>query len=142
MIYLTRRYDFCASHRLYNPEFSDEKNWEVFGKCNNPNGHGHNYELEVTVKGNPDQRTGLIIDLAEFDRQVHETVITPLDHKNLNQDVAFMANTIPTSEHIVMALWNELEPNIPKPAHLHKLRLMESRNNYAEYLGPKAGENQ
>ncbi len=135
MIYLTRRYDFSASHRLYNPDFSDEKNWAVFGKCNNPNGHGHNYELEITVKGQPDPRTGLIIDLAEFNQQVNSRIIDLLDHKDLNRDVSFMADQIPTSENIVIAIWNELVPYIPAPATLHKLRLMESRNNYAEYQG-------
>ncbi len=135
MIYLTRRYDFAASHRLYNPAFSEEENWRVFGKCNNPNGHGHNYELEVTVSGVPDPRTGMVIDLAEMDRMVRERLLAYVDHKDLNSDVPFMKGVIPTAENIVKSFWNELEPGIPGPARLHRLRLVESRNNAAEYTG-------
>lgn len=135
MIYLTRRYDFAASHRLYNPAFSEEENWRVFGKCNNPNGHGHNYELEVTVGGVPDARTGMVIDLAEMDRRVQERLLVHVDHKDLNSDVPFMKDVIPTAENIVRLFWDELEPGIPAPARLHKLRLTESRNNAAEYAG-------
>lgn len=136
MIYLTRRYDFAASHRLYNPEFSEEENWQVFGKCNNPNGHGHNYELEVTVCGLPDARTGMVIDLPEMDRQVEDRLLAFVDHKDLNTDVSFMRGVIPTAENIVKCFWDELAVGIPQPARLHRLRLTESRNNSAEYTGP------
>lgn len=135
MIYLTRRYDFCASHRLYNPSFTDEQNCDVFRECNNPNGHGHNYELEVTVKGVPDARTGMIIDIVVLDQLVQDSLIRRVDHKHLNLDVDFLKDIIPTAENIVFYFWQELEPGIPKTVALHRLRLFESKNNVAEYQG-------
>ena len=135
MLYLTRRYDFCASHRLYNPAFSDEKNWEVFRECNNPNGHGHNYELEVTIAGTPDPQTGMVIDLVALDTLLQKHLIQKVDHKHLNLDVDFLHEVIPTAENIVYAFWQELAPAMPQPARLHRLRLLESKNNSAEYQG-------
>lgn len=135
MIYLTRRYEFSASHRLYNPEFPDEKNWEVFRECNNPNGHGHNYELEVTIKGVPDSRTGMVMDICAMDELVQARLIKRVDHKHLNLDVDFLTGVIPTAENIVYCFWQELEPGIPRPVRLHRLRLFESKNNVAEFAG-------
>ena len=94
MIYITRRLEFCASHRLYNPEFSDEKNERIFGLCNNPNGHGHNYVLEVTVKGEVDPQTGMVLDLKALKKLINEEIINKVDHKNLNVDVDFLKEVI------------------------------------------------
>lgn len=135
MIYLSRVYDFAASHRLHNDAFTDEENAAIFGKCNNPNGHGHNYTLEVTVKGMPDAETGMIIDLAAFDAVVLQKILNKVDHKNLNVDVDFMAGLIPTTEQVLQAFWEQLSDEIPQPASLYRIRLKESKNNAAEYYG-------
>lgn len=132
---LTRKYEFPASHRLYNPDWSDEENQRVFRQCNNPNGHGHNYELEVTVKGIPDERLGMVVDIYALDQVVKRVLLDKIDHKNLNVDVDFMRGLIPTAENIVAACWKELAPEIPGPAQLARLRLIETRNNIAEYWG-------
>ena len=136
-VYLTRKYDFCATHRLYNPEFSDEQNCEVFRECNNINGHGHNYELEVTVEGTPDAKTGMIVDIWALDSVVKDHVIQLVDHKNLNLDVDFLAGQIPTAEIIVKSFWQQLEKPVNKlgTAKLYRLRLLETKNNFAEYRG-------
>ena len=133
--FLTRKYDFPASHRLFNPDFSDEENVRVFRQCNNLNGHGHNYELEVTVKGTPDPRLGMVVDIYELDQIVQRVILERVDHKNLNLDVDFMKGLIPTAENMVWAFWQELAPHIPAPAQLARLRLVETRNNFVEYRG-------
>lgn len=135
MLFLTRRYDFCASHRLYNPEFSDTQNWEVFRECNNPHGHGHNYELEVTLTGEADPNTGMLVDIELLDRWVQETLIQKVDHRHFNFDVPFMKDIIPTAENVVYTFWQQLAPQIPPPLKLHRMRLFESKNNMAEYQG-------
>lgn len=137
-LYLTRRYDFSASHRLYNPTFSDDKNWAVFRQCNNPNGHGHNYELEVTVSGVSQEMTGMVVDIVALDEAVKTRVLDLCDHKNLNLDVPFMADMIPTVENIAVAFWRQLVDHIPLPARLHRIRVVETRNNAAEYFGEGA----
>jgi 6-pyruvoyltetrahydropterin/6-carboxytetrahydropterin synthase len=134
-VFLTRKYDFPASHRLFNPDFSDEENARVFRQCNNPNGHGHNYELEVTVKGTPDPRLGMVVDIYELDQIVQRVILDRVDHKNLNLDVDFLKGVIPTAENMVFAFWKELAPHVPKPAQLARLRLVETRNNFVEYRG-------
>lgn len=134
-VYLTRRYDFPAGHRLHNPAWSDEENVRVFRRCNNPNGHGHNYELEVTVVGVPDERLGMVTDLHALDELVQCVILDRVDHRNLNVDVDFMQGLIPTAENIVRAIWRELSPEIPPPARLSRLRLVETPNNAAEYWG-------
>jgi 6-pyruvoyltetrahydropterin/6-carboxytetrahydropterin synthase len=136
MIYLTRRFDFAASHRLFNPEFSDELNWEIFRDCNNPNGHGHNYELEVTIAGEADPKTGMLINILLLDEIVREQLIRHVDHKNLNIDVDFLQDIIPTAENICVVFWKQLAQHIPAPHQLYRLRLQESKNNFAEYYGP------
>jgi len=135
MIYLSRVYDFAASHRLYNEGFTDEENARIFGKCSNPNGHGHNYTLDVTVKGLPDSKTGMVVDLAVLDHLVQTLILDKVDHKNLNLDVDFIAGIIPTTEQVAQAIWAQLSPHIPAPAALHRIRLQESKNNMAEYYG-------
>lgn len=134
MIYITRRLEFCASHRLFNPEFSDSKNEETFGLCNNPNGHGHNYVLEVTVAGDIDPDTGMVLDLKILKKLINREIIDKVDHKNFNMDVDFMKGVIPTAENIAIKFWNILESKIDKGT-LYELKLYESERNYVVYRG-------
>ncbi|HOJ17589.1 MAG: 6-carboxytetrahydropterin synthase [Ignavibacteriales bacterium] len=139
MIYITRREVFSASHRLYNPGLSEAENCEIYDKCSNPNGHGHNYVLEVMVAGEIDPKTGYLLDLKKLKRIIKENVTDKLDHKNLNLDVDFMEGIIPTSENICIAIWNQLEGKIPA-GKLYSVKLYETENNYIEYKGEKYGE--
>ncbi len=134
MIYVTRRAQFSAAHRLYNPTFSDERNETVFDKCNNINGHGHNYTVEVTVKGIPDPETGYVIDLKRLARLIDEEILSRVDHKHLNVDVEFLRGVIPTAENIAVLFWQILEPKIDSGT-LHAVKLYESDNNFVEYFG-------
>ena len=131
---VTRRMRFNAAHRVFNPAFSDAENEATFGKCNNPNWHGHNYDLEVSVEGDVDERTGYVLDLARLRDIVEREIIGKVDHKNLNLDVAFMQGVIPTAENIVVEFWKVLEPAVA-PARLVRLLLRETENNYVEYTG-------
>jgi 6-pyruvoyltetrahydropterin/6-carboxytetrahydropterin synthase len=131
---VTRRLQFNAAHRVHNPALSDEENSRLFGKCNNPNWHGHNYTLDVSVRGEIDERTGYVIDLAVLKRIAEQKAVDLIDHKNLNLDVAFMRGVIPTSENIVVAIWRELAPAIARGT-LVRLVLWETPNNYVEYTG-------
>ncbi|MGH7669777.1 MAG: 6-carboxytetrahydropterin synthase [Gemmatimonadaceae bacterium] len=131
---VTRRLYFNAAHRVHNPALSDQENRELFGKCNNPNGHGHNYMLDVSVWGEVSARTGYVMDLAVLKRVVEEAVIDHVDHRNFNLDVDFMQGTIPTSENIVVAFWRRIAPLVA-PAALTRLVLWETANNYVEYDG-------
>ena len=133
-VYVTRRAHFNAAHRLHNPDKSDEWNRRVFGKCNNPNWHGHNYVLEVTVAGEPHPETGYVIDLSDLKRIVEDHVISHCDHANLNLDVAFMRGIMPSTENFVVAIWRQLEPVIPG-GRLHSIRLRETERNAVEYRG-------
>ena len=136
MIYLTRRERFNSAHRLFNPDFSDEKNYEIYGKCANPNWHGHNYELFITVKGEVNTQTGVVINLKDLSRIVKNRIIEKLDHKNLNVEVDFLLNKIISTENIVVAIWNELENELSSTnARLHKIKLVETENNFVEYYG-------
>lgn len=137
---ITRREEFSASHRLHNPELSDEENRELFGPCNNFHGHGHNYELEVTVRGEIPEKTGMVMNLNDLMRLLRERVLEKVDHKHLNHDVDFLQGTIPTAENIAVGLWDQLEPEIERyeGCRLHRIRLYESRNNLVEYRGPNA----
>ena len=130
---VTRRLHFSAAHRLHNPELSDAENARVFGLCNNPNWHGHNYELDVTVEGPVDPATGYVLDLARL-RDLAEAVIRDLDHRNLNVEVAWLEGVIPSTENVVVALWNQLAPRIPA-GRLVRLVLWETPRNYVEYTG-------
>jgi len=136
MVYVTRRAQFCASHRLHNPEWTDEKNEAVFGKCNNPNGHGHNYEIEVTVAGKPTTDTGMVIDLKALAAIIEKEVIDKVDHKHLNHDVDFMRGMIPTAENIAIACWHILASKI-RDGRLFSVKLFESENNFVEYRGER-----
>ena len=131
---IIRRLQFNAAHRVHNPAMSDEENQATFGKCNNPNWHGHNYTLDVSVTGAVDERTGYVIDLAKLKAIVEREVVNKVDHKNFNLDVDFMRGIIPTTENIIVAMWRVLEPVIA-PGRLTKLVLWETPNNYVEYDG-------
>ena len=131
---VTRLLHFNAAHRVHNPTLSDEENVRLFGKCNNPNWHGHNYTLEVSVRGGVDARTGYVMDLGALKRLVGDLVVDEVDHRNMNIDVPFMHGIIPTTENIVVAIWRRLEPHVA-PARLVRLRLWETENNYVEYEG-------
>lgn len=134
MIYITRRETFSAAHRLYNPAWDDARNEALFGKDANPHGHGHTYTLEVTVKGEIDPETGMVLDLRVLRDLIRERVIGKVDHANLNVDVDFLRGTIPSAENIVVACWRELAPHLGA-ARLYRLRLWESENNSVEYYG-------
>lgn len=131
---VTRRLQFNAAHRVHNPSLSAAENEALFGKCNNPNWHGHNYTLEVSVRGPVDATTGYVLDLARLKDLVWDQVISEVDHRNFNVDVPFMNGVNPTSENIVVALWRRIAPLVA-PATLARLRLWETDNNYVEYEG-------
>lgn len=135
-IHITRRERFNAAHRLFLPEYTDAENYEVFGKCSNPNWHGHNYVLWVTVKGEVNPQTGFLLNLKWLSELIREKVIEKVDHRNMNLEVEFMNGKLPTSENIAIAIWEELEPYVRQVgASLHKIRIEETENNYAEYFG-------
>lgn len=134
MVYVTRKAEFSAAHRLYNPEFSDKQNEEIFDKCNNPHGHGHNYTVEVTVAGEPDSGSGYVIDLKKLNELIEEEIIAKVDHKHLNHDVDFLRGIIPTAENLAIAFWRILCPKISE-GRLFSVRVYESRNNFVEYRG-------
>ena len=136
MIYLTRRERFNAAHRLFKEDWSDEKNFEVFGKCSNPNWHGHNYQLFVTIKGNINPETGFVVNLKVLSKIVREKVIEKIDHKNLNLDVDFMKGKITSAENIAIAIWQEIEEDVNKlSCELHCVKVVETKNNSIEYYG-------
>jgi len=134
MVYVTRREVFSASHRLYNKNLTDAENEKLFGKCSNSNGHGHNYILEVVVAGNIDPMTGYVIDLSMLKKIIKEHVIKKLDHKNLNLDVDFLKDRIPSSENIAVGIWEQLVNVIPK-GRLYSIKIYETENNFVEYKG-------
>lgn len=134
MVYITRRETFAAAHRLFKPGLSDEENFKLFGKCSNPQWHGHNYTLEVVVAGETNPETGFVLDLKELKKIIHNHVIDKVDHKNLNLDTDFMQGIIPTSENICIAVWNQLVDKIPS-GKLYAVKLYETENNYFEYRG-------
>ena len=131
---ITRRLYFNAAHRVHNPALSEAENKALFGKCNNPNWHGHNYTLDVSVTGEVDEKTGYVIDLGALKRVVEREVIDKVDHRNFNLEVDFMRGVIPTTENIVVAIWRVLGPAMA-PARLTRLVLWETPNNYVEYEG-------
>jgi 6-pyruvoyltetrahydropterin/6-carboxytetrahydropterin synthase len=134
MILITRRETFSASHRLYNPGLSEAKNLELFDKCANRNGHGHNYVLEVTVAGEPKDETGYVIDMKRLKEIIRREIIAKVDHRHLNLDVEFLKDVIPTSENIAKAFWNVLKDKLGD-VQLYSIRLQETENNSVEYKG-------
>jgi 6-pyruvoyltetrahydropterin/6-carboxytetrahydropterin synthase len=138
MIYVSRKEHFNAAHKLYNSTWSKEKNVEVFGPCANENWHGHNYDLIITVKGDPDPETGFVIDLKKLSGLIRSEVVEKLDHKNLNLDVPFMKNKMASTEILTKEIWNILEPKIVQISdfgRLHSVKLYETPRNYVEYFG-------
>ena len=136
MIFITRRETFNAAHRLFKPEWDDQKNLEVFGKCSNPNWHGHNYVLYVTVKGDVDPETGFLVNLKDLSKIINQFVIEKLDHKNMNLEVDFMAGKITSTENLAIGIWQQLESLIGKlGATLHSVRVFETEKNSVEYFG-------
>lgn len=135
MVYLTRSEHFNAAHKLYNPAWSYEKNEAVFGKCANENWHGHNYELLVTVKGNPDPDTGFVFDVKKLSTLVKDHIIEKVDHRNLNVDVEFMQGKMCSTENLAIAIWRELAPRLPQGVALHAIKLYETPRIYVEYYG-------
>src|SRR5438105_3877553 len=131
---VTRRVRFNAAHRVHNPALSDEENAATFGKCNNPNWHGHNYTLDISVESEIEPRTGYVFDLAALKKVAQREILEVVDHRNFNLDVPFMQGVIPTSENIVVAFWRILAPAVA-PAKLKRLVLWETENNYVEYDG-------
>lgn len=134
MIYLTRRAEFSASHYYHNPAFSAEENRRVFGKSGNPHGHGHNYTVEVTVAGEVDPATGMVINIKELKKVLEDEVLSAMDHKFLNAEVAEFAASNPTTENIAVAIWQRLAPKLMR-AKLHRVRLYETPDLYADYYG-------
>jgi 6-pyruvoyltetrahydropterin/6-carboxytetrahydropterin synthase len=134
-VYVTREIHFNAAHRLYNPDFGAAWNTRQYGPCANPRGHGHNYVLQATVAGEPDPRTGYVIDLGELKAVLQEAVGDPCDHRHLNEEVPFLRGIIPSTENLVVAFWREIEPRI-RHGRLHCVRLHETPRNFAEYYGP------
>lgn len=137
MIYLTRKIEFSASHYYWNPEFTPEENRRVFGKCANRQGHGHNYVLEVTVAGEPDPVTGMVLDLKELKQILEREVMEVFDHKFINQEVPQLDGQIPTSENIARIIWALLEGKVPG-GRLHHIRLYETSDLFVDYYGGNA----
>ena len=135
MVYITRIEHFNAAHRLFNPNWTREENELVYGKCANENWHGHNFELYVTLKGEPDPETGFVYDVKKLSIVVKNAVIDKLDHKNLNLDVPFMEGKICSIENLVIGIWNELIPALPSGVQLHSLKLYETPRIFVEYFG-------
>ncbi len=134
MVYLTRKEHFNAAHKLHNPSWSDEKNEAVFGKCANNHFHGHNYDLYVTVKGEPSPDTGYIIDVKELGGLMREHITTKLDHKNLNTQVDFLKGIMPTTENLAKAIYHQLQPHL-NGIQIHCVKLVETETIYVEYYG-------
>jgi len=136
MIYITRRERFSAAHKLERKEWSAEKNFEIFGKCSNPNWHGHNYVLHVTVKGEPSEETGFVANLSDISKILKEKVLNLVDHKNLNIDVQFMEGKLTSTENLAISIWDQIKSEIDKlNCELHCVKLQETENNSVEYFG-------
>ena len=136
-VYATRTIEFAAAHRLYREDWSEEKNHDVFGQCANPFGHGHNYLLEACFLGSPDPETGMVVHFNQLKKVLFEMVEAPMDHRHLNHDVAFMEGILPTSENMILAIWQRIEGAIKgQPFGLHRLTLHTSARNRVEYYGP------
>jgi len=137
MVYLTRKVEFSASHHYHNPDLSAAENQRIFGKCNNPNGHGHNYTLEVTVKGSVDAQTGFVVDLKQLKEIMKREVVDALDHRYLNKEVPEFADQVPTTENIAIAVWKRLQGKL-NVARLHRVRIYETPDLWADFYGEEA----
>ncbi len=137
-VVVTRVAHFNAAHRLHNPDKSARWNRATFGPCNNPKWHGHNYRLEVSVRGRPDPETGFVVDLHRLGELVERHIVAACDHRNLNEEVPFPRGLIPSAENLVVAFWHRLAPRLPPGVRLHRLRLYETERNFADYHGEPA----
>jgi len=139
MVYISRDVHFCAAHKLYNPKWSEAKNKEIFGPCANENWHGHNFDMTVTVKGEPDPDTGFVMNFKALSSLIKSEILDKVDHKNLNVDVDFLSGKMASCETLVVEFWKILSPKVADitdgKVHLHAIRLKETKNNYAEYFG-------
>ena len=135
-VFITRQVHFNSAHRLHNPTKSQAWNKAQYGLCTNPHWHGHNYVLEVTLKGEPDPVTGYLIDLGELKQILNKAIVDKVDHRNLNEEVLFLKGIIPSTENLVIAFWRQIEPHIDR-GQLHCVRLYETPRNYAEFFGPE-----
>ncbi|MFT5292480.1 MAG: 6-pyruvoyltetrahydropterin/6-carboxytetrahydropterin synthase [Planctomycetota bacterium] len=140
IVEITRREEFCASHRLHNTALSDAENLRIFGICNNAHGHGHNYQLEVTIRGEVPAETGMVMNLNDLMQILRDRVVQALDHKHLNHDVPFLAGLVTTAENVAIAIWDQIADDIAATggARLHRVRLYESQANLVDYYGPTA----
>jgi len=135
-VFLTRRERFNAAHRMFRSDWSDEQNLDIYGKCSNPNWHGHNYTLFVTVKGELNPELGYVVNLKTISAIINQYVIEKIDHKNINLEVDFMKNRIPSSENLAIAIWEQLDPHIlTLGVELHCVKIEETENNFVEYFG-------
>jgi len=134
MLYISKIVEFSAAHRLFNPENSEEQNEQVYDKCNNYYGHGHNYKLEVTVKGYPEPDIGYVIDLKKLKKIIEDEIVNKVDHKHLNYDVDFLKGIIPTVEHLAVTFWDILKDKLPA-GELHRIRIYETDNSFVDYFG-------
>ena len=132
MIYLTRKAEFSASHYYHNPDFTPEENQRIFGKCNNPHGHGHNYILEVTVKGEVNPQSGFVVDLRELKDLMHREVLDAFDHRFLNKEIPEFLTRIPTTENLAIAIWQRLAPKF-NSAELHRVRVYETPDLFVDF---------
>ncbi|KPJ83226.1 MAG: 6-pyruvoyl tetrahydrobiopterin synthase [Gemmatimonas sp. SG8_23] len=139
IVRVTRRAHFCSAHRLFHDEWSEERNREVFGDCSNPNWHGHNYVLDVTVEGPVDPVTGFVMDLKALKHAINERVVDDVDHRNLNLEVPWLAGIKPSTENFAVAIWERIEVALPEGVRLHRVHLQETPNNSVEYTGPQEG---
>lgn len=137
-MYISRKVEFCASHRLHSPVLTDEENTALYGRCNNPNGHGHNYVLEVTISGTIERNTGMVMDLKALKDLLDREIVDRVDHKNLNIDVDFLRGVIPTAENILACFWELVVDKLPANCQLYEMRLWETDNNIAIYRGEGA----
>ena len=135
VVRITRRAQFCAAHRLHREDWSDEQNREVFGDCSNPHWHGHNYTLEVTVEGEVDPGTGFVMDLKQLKHAMKARVVDDVDHRNLNLEVPWMTDVMPSTENFAVAIWHQLESALPEGVRLVRVFVQETPNNSAEYVG-------
>ncbi|GFT60932.1 6-pyruvoyl tetrahydrobiopterin synthase [Nephila pilipes] len=134
IVYITRIESFSAAHRLHSPNLSQEENKCIYGKCNNPNGHGHNYKVEVTVKGKVDPVTGMVMNITDLKKILQETVMELLDHKHLDKDVPYFKETVSTTENLSVFIWNQLSHSLP-PGKLHCVKIHETDKNVVEFFG-------
>ena len=134
---VTRRAHFCSAHRIYRDDWSQEQNREVFGDCSNPNWHGHNYILDVTVEGSVDPETGYVVDLKVIKKVVKERVVDDVDHRNVNLEVPWLEGTIVSTENFAVTIWERIADSLPHGVRLHRVFLQETPNNSVEYLGPE-----